>query len=87
MNQNHIAKLEIWSAEEFEYVETVLAMATTKQLNMPQMFNLKLTSGYEIMPMPVFLMDLYSNFPHNIYLRKKREEMYEIITSVLKLQE
>ncbi|MFC2001186.1 hypothetical protein ACFLUZ_01630 [Chloroflexota bacterium] len=84
LKQNHIAPVEIWSVEEFEYIEAILSSDST---NMAQLTNDKLISKYSILPMATFLADKYSNnFPHNHYLAEKREEMFEIVSNTLSLE-
>ncbi len=88
LRQDYVAPLEIWSIEEFEFVEAILASEAPHPTDIPSLIAEKLLSQYLHMPMSTFLYDKYSGqVPSNAYVDNKREEMFEIILDTLALSE
>jgi hypothetical protein len=83
---SYIAPLEIWSGEEFEYVESVLNASGSKLVSLPDLVREKLIGDYVHLPMATFLADRYSGtFPPNHYIDTKRNEMLRIVRETLSL--
>lgn len=84
---SYTAQLEIWSAEEFEYVESILTADEFKPVSIPDLIREKLMSQYVDLTMSTFLADKYSgSFPSNHYIDAKREEMFQIVLKTLSLK-
>jgi hypothetical protein len=83
---SYIAPLEIWSGEEFEYVESALTAGGSKLVTIPDLVREKLMGDYVDLPMSTFLADRNSGtFPPNPYIDTKRNEMLKIIRETLSL--
>jgi hypothetical protein len=81
LSQDYIAPLEMWSVEEFEYVETLLS---SEAIDISTLINDKLLSAHKAIPTYVFLYDNYTNkYAPNKYLKTKTDEMFEIVLSTL----
>lgn len=83
---SYIAPLEIWSSEEFEYVESVLTAGASKLVDIPGLVREKSVGQHVDLPMSTFLADKYQGaFPSNHYIDTKRDEMLQIVRETLSL--
>lgn len=83
---SYIAPLEVWSCEEFEYVESILTTKVSSIVALPDLIRDKLFGPYVNLPIYTFLADRFSgNFPKNEYIEMKRDEMLGIIKETLSL--
>ena len=82
---SYTAPVEIWSSEEFERVESVLASNAT---SMGDLIREKQLGNYGSLSMNVYLSDRYGDsLLLSPYLRSKRDEMFEVVKAALSLQE
>jgi len=88
LRQSYCAPVEIWSCEELEYVEAILANDKISHLDIPSIIKDKLNSGYGNMNMYAFLWDKrHDMFKNNEYVTAKMNEMLEMIEGQLGLTE
>ncbi len=88
LRQSYCSPVEIWSCEELEYIETILANDTIPPLDIPSIIRDKLNSSYGNMNMYSFLWDKrHDMLKNNKYVTGKMEEMFEVIKSQLRLTE
>jgi hypothetical protein len=82
LSYRHIAPLEMWSAEELEYVEILLC---SEPIDLANLINRKLISKYKSLSIKVFLYDNYPDkYAPNNYLKTKTDEMIKIVLDTLR---
>ncbi|MFC2033932.1 hypothetical protein ACFLTT_00820 [Chloroflexota bacterium] len=87
LNRNYCADLEIWSCQELEYMENLLTAKSRKPYSLPSIIKQKLSSAYSNLPLEMFIENIYtSGLTNSDYLKTKKEEMFEILKSTLKLK-
>ncbi len=88
LRQPYCAPVEIWSCEELEYIEAILANDKISPLDIPSIIRDKLNSGYGNMNMYSFLWDKrHDMLKNNKYVTSKMNEMLDMITGQLGLTE
>ena len=83
LSHGHIASLELWSAQDFEYIETLLS---SELIDLATLIKDKHLSNYANLPLYLFLFDKYTDkYAPNKYLMMKTDEMFEIVKNKLSL--
>jgi len=88
LRQSYCAPVEIWSCEDLEYIEAILADDNTPHLDIPSIIRDKLNCNYGNMDMYSFLWDMrHDMLKNNRYVTSKMHEMFDVIRSQLELAE